>query len=101
MFILPSIEYEDFPNVILEAMSLGKPVIRTNLAGIPEQIEDGINGFVVDPMDAKTLARTILTLLQNKDKRKEMGIKSLERYNRLFSYDKIVNKYINLYENIG
>ena len=101
IFILPSIEYEDFPNVILEAMILGKPVIGTRLAGIPEQIEDGINGFVVDTMDTKTLARAILTLLQNKDRRKEMGIKSLERFNGLFSYDSVINKYINLYEKIS
>ena len=100
IFILPSIEYEDFPNVVLEAMSLGKPVIGTRLAGIPEQIEDGINGFVVNPGDAKDLSQTILTLVQDEGKRTGMGTRSLERFNRLFSYEKVIDKYINLYKDI-
>jgi len=79
VFILPSIEYEDFPNVILEAMSLGKSVIGTDIAGIPEQIEDGVNGFVVAPRDVNALSEAILTLIKNENKRKRMGEKSLER----------------------
>lgn len=100
VFILPSIEYEDFPNVILEAMSLGKPIIGTNIAGIPEQIEDGVNGFVVEPKNVKSLSEAILRLIQCKEKRIEMGAKSFDRFNKLFSYDKIINDYINLYKQI-
>lgn len=100
IFILPSIEYEDFPNVILEAMSLGKPIIGTNIAGIPEQIEDGVNGFVVEPKNVKSLSEAILTLVKNKEKRIKMGTKSFDRFNKLFSYDKIINNYINLYKEI-
>ena len=101
VFILPSIEYEDFPNVILEAMSLGKSVIGTDIAGIPEQIEDGVNGFVVAPRDVNALSEAILTLIKNENKRKRMGKKSLERFDRLFSYDKIVSNYIRFYKELG
>ena len=98
VFILPSIEYEDFPNVILEAMSLGKPIIGTNVAGIPEQIENGVNGFVVEPKNIKSLSEAILTLVKSKEKRVKMGAKSLGRFNKLFSSDKILNDYLNLYK---
>jgi len=98
VFILPSVEYEDFPNVILEAMSLGKPIIGTNVAGIPEQIENGVNGFVVEPKDVKSLSEAILTLVKSKEKRVKMGAKSLGRFNKLFSSDKILNDYLNLYK---
>ena len=101
VFILPSIEYEDFPNVILEAMRLGKPVVGTDMAGIPEQIEDGVNGFVVAPRDVNVLSEAILTLIKNENKRKRMGKKSLERFDRLFSYDKIVSNYIRFYKELG
>ena len=101
VFILPSIEYEDFPNVILEAMRLGKPVVGTDMAGIPEQIEDGVNGFVVAPRDVNALSEAILTLIKNENKRKRMGEKSLERFDRLFSYDKIVSNYIEFYKELG
>jgi len=101
MFILSSIEYEDFPNVILEAMSLGKPVIGTDMAGIPEQIEDGVNGFVVAPRDVDALSEAILTLIKNENKRKRMGEKSLERFDRLFSYGKVISNYIMFYKKLG
>jgi len=71
------------------------------VAGIPEQIEDGVNGFVVNPKDTKALSQAILTLVQSKEKRIEMGTGSLERFNRLFSYDKIVGNYITLYKEVG
>lgn len=100
VFILPSIEYEDFPNVILEAMSLGKPIIGTNIAGIPEQIENGTNGFVVEPKNTKSLSEAVLRLIQCREKRIEMGAKSFDRFNKLFSYDIIINNYINLYKEI-
>ncbi len=100
VFILPSIENEDFPNVILEAMSLGKPIIGTNIAGIPEQIENGVNGFVVAPQDIYSLSNAVILLIKDKKKREQMGAKSLERFNRLFSYKIVINKYINLYKNM-
>ncbi len=101
VFILPSIEYEDFPNVILEAMSLGKPVIGTQVAGIPEQIENGVNGFVVAPRDINALSEVMLTLIKDRNKRNKMGEKSMERFNRLFSYDKVISNYIRLYNELG
>lgn len=97
IFVVSSIEYEDFPNVILEAMSLGKPVIGTRVAGIPEQIDDGMNGFIVKPADAEELSLAMLTLIQDNNRRIEMGVKSKERFNRFFSYDKTIDAYLNLY----
>ena len=44
VLILPSVQDEDFPNVILEAMSLVKPVIASRLAGMPEQVVEGVTG---------------------------------------------------------
>ena len=101
VFILSSIKYEDFPNVILEAMSLGKPVIGTRLAGIPEQIEEGVNGFVVPPRDKNALSDAMLILIKDRKKCKQMGENSIERFHKLFSYDKIINNYINFYRELG
>lgn len=101
IFILSSIEYEDFPVAILEAMSLGKPIIGTRLAGIPEQVEHMKTGLIVDPGDAKALSEAILSLLQDKEKRVEMGLAGQKRFQDLFSYDKIIARYIDLYEDVG
>jgi glycosyltransferase involved in cell wall biosynthesis len=51
--------------VILEAMALSRPVVASNVGGIPEMIEDGVTGLLVPPHDADTLARAIVRLLKN------------------------------------
>ncbi|MEI8218690.1 MAG: glycosyltransferase family 4 protein, partial [Elusimicrobiota bacterium] len=56
MVVLPSLSNEDFPNVVLEAMSLGKPVIASTIAGTPEQIDTGRTGLLVDPGNPEVLA---------------------------------------------
>jgi glycosyltransferase involved in cell wall biosynthesis len=100
VFILPSVGYEDFPNVILEAMSLGKPVIGTKVAGIPEQVLDGKTGLVVEPADAEGLAGAILRLLSDARARAEMGVRSRERFDALFSYEKAIGNYSTIYRRL-
>lgn len=48
--------YDNFPNVLIEAMSFGVPCIGTNVGGIPSIIEDGVNGYIVNSNDEKMLA---------------------------------------------
>lgn len=96
--INPSVGYEDLPYVILEAMSLGVPVIGTDIAGIPEEIEDGVTGIVVPPKDAEALGRAILKMLSDKESRDRMGKAGQERFHKLFTLDKMVNNYLMLYE---
>ena len=100
VFILSSIGYEDFPNVILEAMSFGKPVIGTRIAGIPEQILDGETGLVVAPSDAGALAGAVLRLLGDAATRSEMGRKGRERFESRFSYEKAIGNYEALYHRL-
>jgi L-malate glycosyltransferase len=95
--ILPSIFMEDFPNVIIEAMSLGKPVIGTKIAGIPEQIDHHKNGCLVKPKDSGALYDSIIHLM-NKDVRETYGIQSKHKYNENYKVEISINKYIQLYK---
>jgi len=64
--MLVSCSFRDsFPLVILEAMAFNLPIIATNIGGIPEQIEDGINGILIPPGDPITLSKKIEFLLNN------------------------------------
>ena len=97
LLILPSVRDEDFPNVILEAMSLAKPVIASRLAGIPEQIEDGVSGLLVDPGNVDQLAEAIKYFIKNQKACSVMGIEGFRRFSRYFSGDIASKRYLKLY----
>lgn len=95
--ILPSVQEEDFPNVILEAMALGKPVIATRLAGTPEQVVDGMTGLLVEPRNIVQLSEAICLLRDNPKMRHEMGRAALMRFNDCFTSDIVLKNYTDMY----
>jgi len=70
---------EGSPNVIIEAMATGLPVVATRVGGIPELVEDGCTGKMVEPGDIKGLADALTDLLKNENQRHEMGLRARER----------------------
>ncbi len=101
VLILPSVEDEDFPNVILEAMALGKPVIATRLAGTPEQVIDGVTGLLVETRNAAQLADAIWNLIDNPDyNRRELGRAALNRFTRYFTSKIALDNYSDMYINL-
>jgi glycosyltransferase involved in cell wall biosynthesis len=76
IYVLPSYN-EGLPISILEAMSYGKPVISTNVGGIPEIVKPGFNGWLFQPGDRDALNGIILEVLAEKEKLKEYGINSM------------------------
>lgn len=100
VIILPSISYEDFPNVTLEAMSLGKTVIASRLAGIPEQIQHMDSGILFAPGDVIGLAEAIMQVMENPILRNLLGINATRRFAGEFPANLAVTKYVKLYNNI-
>ena len=78
VFALPSSQ-EGFGIVFLEAMASSLPIVAGRAAAVPELVEDGVNGFLVDPDDRETLARTLARLLQEPETRLAMGAAGLAR----------------------
>ena len=97
--VLPSIENEDFPNVIMEAMGMGKPIIGTKIAGIPEQIDNGVNGLLVEPADPVALAEAIKKMI-NRKRIQQFGKNAEIKYKKKYVVNKTINKYIKIYEKI-
>jgi len=64
---------EGVPNVIIEAMAMGKCVVATHVGGVPELIEDGNNGFLIPSKDQEKLALKLCDLLQTPEKISKMG----------------------------
>ncbi len=76
--VLPS-HTEVFPNVIMEAMSLGVPVVASRVGGVPALVESGENGILIAPADTVELARAIETMVGSESVRRKMGAKAHER----------------------
>ncbi len=98
VLVAPSIANEDFPNVILEAMGQSKPVISTRIAGIPEQIDNGVTGWLVAPNDAGALAGAIAQA--GTADLQAMGHAAKTRFDSGFTAALAVRRYAELYRSL-
>jgi glycosyltransferase involved in cell wall biosynthesis len=78
VFVIPSV-WETSPTVVMEAMSVGLPVIGTKVGGIPEWVEDGVNGILVPPKDSRALFSAVTRFLEEPDLVEAMGRKGYEK----------------------
>ena len=99
MIVVPSLQ-EAFGLVVSEALACGKPVIGTEVGGIPDQILDGYNGFLVKPKDPKEIAEKILWLLEHPDIAKQMGMNGRKIVEEKFDINKRIEKIISLYREL-
>ena len=99
VFVIPSI-VEAFGLVTVEAMACGKPVVGTNVGGIPDTIEDGVNGFLVEPRNPREIADKIVTLLQDPELRIEMGVKGAQIAETKFNLEKRLDKIVEFYSQL-
>ena len=102
LFILPSRiagdgDRDGLPNVIVEAQSQALAVISTTISGIPELIESGINGILVEPDDISQLSRAISDLAQSPDKRLNMGIAGESRVRKEFDSKNEIKQLLDLF----
>jgi glycosyltransferase-like protein len=98
VFALPS-RMEGWGLSLMEAMATGKPVVSTNVGGIPELVENKVNGYLCNPGDVTTLSKKIIYLLKNEDVAKEIGKMGLKKA-RSYSWEKTAKRVKNIYERI-
>ena len=96
IFILPSTSVETFSNAALEAMAIGKPLILSDISGAREMLEDGVNGFIVQPGNLDELTCRIGILLDDPVKAGEMGERSRRRAELEFSFQIMTDNYERL-----
>jgi len=98
--VLSSVALEDFPNIVLEAMAGGKPVVASRLAGIPEQIEDGCTGLLVEAGNVAGLAEALAQLIRDPDLRAKLGRAGRARFEERFTAEAAVERYTGLYRGL-
>lgn len=104
IFVFPTyFERETFGIVNIEAMSWGLPVISSTEGAIPEIVQDGITGFIVNPKSPEEIADKIMTLVNNPDMHKKMGMKGREVFQSKYTleaYARNLAGAITFFENI-
>jgi glycosyltransferase involved in cell wall biosynthesis len=84
LFVHP-VRMDNCPLAVIEALSVGAPVIACNAGGLPELIEDGIQGYLVPPDSPQELANALDKLLSSTDLRKQFSINAREKYMKEFN----------------
>lgn len=91
-------DHEGFPNALLEAMAMGRPVVATAVGGVPELVRDGVDGFLA-PSDPRALAARLLDLLGNAELRARMGREARRRAEG-FGWDRVVRQTESVYSRL-
>lgn len=100
VFVLPSINPDPFPTVVLEAMSTGKPIVGYKHGGICEMVKEEYNGLLCEVKNPDDLANKIEKILIDEDERKLMGENSRKRLLSNFSIESYVDNYTNEYRRL-
>lgn len=95
--LLPS-DLESFGLVALEAMACGVPCVCSKVGGLPEVLQDGVEGFLVPPRDVDTMAARALDILTDPDLQHKMGEAGRRRALAQFCTSKIIPQYEQLYQ---
>lgn len=98
VLVMPSLS-EPFGIVLLEAMACGLPIVATNVGGIPEIVQDGENGFLVEPESSEEIADRVLKLLENDDLRRRISQNNIEEVKN-YSWEAVVDKLEKVYQGI-
>ena len=81
----------------MEAMALEMPCIASNVGGVPELIENNVDGLIFEPKNPKKFADLIRLLLEDKNLQKKLGRNARKKMENKFNWNRIIKKFDSLY----
>ena len=99
VLLLPS-DLESFGLAALEGMACGVPAVCSRVGGLPEVLTDGVEGYLVEPRDVKTMAARTLEIVSSPERREKMGMAARQRASTQFCSTKIIPLYEKLYQRV-
>lgn len=98
--VTPSIE-ESFGVSVLEASACGKPVIVTNVGGLPEVVEDKVTGFIVEKENVEAIVNALIILISDGELRSRLGANGRRKVVSEFNWESSVSKTLDLYSEVN
>ena len=96
---VPSVCFDSFPTINLEAFACGKPVVATCFGGSRELVQDGVSGYIVNPFNREMLAERIIELLRHPDKARAFGAVGRARVENEFTLERQATEYLTVFSN--
>ena len=100
IYLIPTLRAEGLPFALIEAMSIGLPIIASKMGGIPNIMEDGKEGFLINPNDINDMVSKILILLKDRILREELGARARSKVLNELNANKMVDKTITILKSI-
>jgi L-malate glycosyltransferase len=100
LFAMSSVT-EGLGTSLLDAMACGRPIVATRAGGIPEIVEDGVQGLLVEPRDHRAMARAIVMLLRDEPRRRAMGDAGYARVGARFTVERMVEQTAAVYARVA
>jgi glycosyltransferase involved in cell wall biosynthesis len=100
IFVLPSL-HEGIPMAVLEAMAHGKPVVATAVGGLPEVIQDGVNGVLVPRGDHRALASACVALARDRERAATLGFRARQHVEDRFSHQQSGRMLLAAYRSVA
>ncbi len=98
--VFPSLWYENFPRVLLEAMACGTPVIASRLGSMPEIIRENVTGLLFEPGNPNDLAQKLDWLMAHETERQQMGLAARWEYEQRYIASAAYQKFMEIYASI-
>lgn len=99
VFVLPTLG-EALPTVLAEAMAAGKPIVASAVGGVPEMVEEGVNGLLIPPSDPDKLAGACIRLLRDPEQARRLGYSGRQIVEQRFNIERQVQLLCDLYDSL-
>lgn len=105
MVVVPSVRdaagnVDGLPNVVLEGMAAGKPIVATHIAGFPDVIRAGESGLLVPEKDSAALAAAVVQLARDPELRAQMGRRGQARIHHELTWERVAQKFVAIYKHV-
>lgn len=96
----PSYYMEGLPKSLIEACSIGRPIITTKSIGCKDTVDDGVNGYLIPPKDVDALTDKLKILIDDAELRQKMGKAGRLKAEKEFSLDVVIEKHLSIYKEL-
>jgi glycosyltransferase involved in cell wall biosynthesis len=101
VFVLPSVSAESFGITLIEAMAAGKPIVASRIGGVPEIVDDGVNGLLFEPWDSRGLSEAVNTLLGDPELAEDLGRRAHLSAEENYSWPRVARRIEEVYKEVA